>query len=279
MKKTMLIILIIFAVIAAVIVANGVYCSNTLEVINYRFKSKKLSTNLHFVVISDQHNREFGENNSELLEKIREQKPDFIAVCGDMVTRGNPDDSVMKYFLLQASQIAPTYCVLGNHERDLADEIDLHADYNSTGAILLDDKEIEFEKDGEKIRIGGLTDFPYYEFYTEQDYVPDRDFWESFTSGDNSKFTILLHHQPEYIASLLADTDIDLTICGHTHGGLIRIPFIGGLVAPNQGLFPKYDKGLFELGKNRMVITSGLADSDNIPRINNCAEITVIDIN
>lgn len=279
MKRFIISLAIIFSVLIAFLVINGFYCANTIETINYKINSNKLKTNLHFVVVSDQHNKEFGKNNEELISKIREQKPDFIAVCGDMVTRDYPDDSVMKSFLQQAVQIAPTYCVLGNHEREMKTQLDIIGDYKSTGATLLDNEEIEFVKNGEIVRIGGLSDFPYYEFYSKNDKVPDRDFWEQFIAGDSTKYTILLHHQPEYIAQLLAETHIDLTVCGHTHGGMIRLPFINGLYAPNQGFFPKYDKGEFDIGKNKMIITSGLAMSDNIPRINNCAEITVIDIN
>ena len=274
MKIFLIILITILAISAILLVINGIYCNNTLEVINYRLTSDKLETKLHFVVIADQHNKEFGENNSELVAKIKEQNPDFIAVCGDMVTRYITDDSVMKAFLSQASQIAPTYCVLGNHERDLSDRIDFAAEYNGTGAVLLDNESIRFEKDGESVLIGGLSANPDIE-----DNVEERDFLENFKELSASSYSILLNHQPEYVENITDGSSVDLVLCGHTHGGLVRIPFIGGVIAPNQGLFPKYDKGEFDFDDTKMIITSGLSNSNPVPRINNCAEITVIDVN
>ncbi len=279
MKKFLIITATVVIIITVLLITNAIYCNNTLEIKKYQLTTDKLNTNLHFVLISDQHNKEFGENNATLIEKIKEQNPDFIAVCGDMVTRGNTDDSVMKTFLSQISKIAPTYCVLGNHERDMADKIDFSAEYNSTGAILLDNTFVKFEKDGESILIGGLSDFPYYEFNAPNYDTPERYFWEDFNENAADNYAVLLHHQPEYIGSIVQDSNVELTLCGHTHGGLIRIPFIGGLIAPNQGLFPTYDKGEFDFDGNKMIITSGLSNSNLIPRINNCAEITVVDVN
>lgn len=279
MKKFLIISLIIFLILAITIILNGIYCNNHLEFINYKFSTDKLKTNIHFVVVSDQHNNEFGENNSELIDKIKSQNPDFVCVCGDMVTRGNTSTEVMKKFLSQLSELFPTYCVLGNHEQSMAQELDFTEIYKSTGATLLDDDYIEFKKDGEIIRIGGLTDYPYYEMYAPDFNNRDALFWESFNKGSADNYTIMLHHQPEYIPGILADSNIDLVLCGHTHGGLVRIPFIGGLIAPNQGFLPEYDKGLFKFGNTNMVVGSGLAGAGLLPRVNNCAEITVIDVN
>ena len=89
----------------------------------------------------------------------------------------------------------------------------------------------------------------------------------------------MLNHEPEYISNILNDSNIDLVFCGHTHGGLVRIPFVGGMYAPNQGWFPKYDKGEFDFENTKMIITAGLGNSNFLPRINNCAEICVININ
>lgn len=278
-KKFLFFILIIFAAAAIALIINAIYCNNTLEVINYSINTEKLSTSLRIVAVSDQHNKEFGENNSSLVEKIKEQNPDLIAVCGDMVTRGNTDDSVMKTFLSQVSQIAPTYCVLGNHELSMADEVDFVTEYNSTGAKLLDNELVEITKDDESILICGISDYPFYE-YNAPDYdVPEKHCWDELIEKSENKFSILLHHQPEYIGTNAEGSGIDLILCGHTHGGLVRLPFVGGLIAPNQGLFPKYDKGEFEFGSTKMIITSGLSNSNLVPRINNCAEITVIDVN
>ena len=102
--------------------------------------------------------------------------------------------------------------------------------------------------------------------------------WEEFAEKAKNNFTILLHHQPEYIAEDAKKTDIDLIVCGHTHGGQIQLPFIGGVIAPNQGLFPKYDKGEFDLDGTKMIVCAGLSNTVFIPRINNQVEIGVVTV-
>ena len=258
----------------------GVYCDNVIAVTNYSVKNDKNNAKLKFVVVSDLHNKEYGEKNSDLAKLVAEQNPDFIAVCGDMVNRGDPDTTKMKEVLKKLADIAPTYCCLGNHERDNIDEFgtDFKSEIDSTGAVLLNDEYIKFTKDGQSVLIGGMSDYPYYEFYTPEDDVPSRTLWEEFAEKAKDNFTILLHHQPEYIAEDAKKTDIDLIVCGHTHGGQIQLPFIGGLVAPNQGLFPKYDKGEFDLDGTKMIVFAGLSNSTFIPRINNQVEIGVVTV-
>lgn len=258
----------------------GVYCDNTIAITNYCVNNTKNDAKLKFVVITDLHNKEYGEKNADLAELVKEQNPDFIAVCGDMVHRGDPDTTKMKDVLEKLSKIAPTYCCLGNHERDNAAKFgtDFKSETNSTGAVLLDNEYIKFTKNGKSVLIGGMSDYPYYEFYTPDDDVPSRTLWEEFAEKAKNNFTILLHHQPEYIAEDAKKTDIDLIVCGHTHGGQIQLPFIGGVIAPNQGLFPKYDKGEFDLDGTKMIVCAGLSNTVFIPRINNQVEIGVVTI-
>lgn len=258
----------------------GVYCDNTIAITNYSVNNTKNDAKLKFVVITDLHNKEYGEKNADLAGLVKEQNPDFIAVCGDMVNRSDPNTTKMKDVLKKLADIAPTYCCLGNHERDNAAEFgtDFKSEIDSTGAVLLDDEYIKFTKNGKSVLIGGMSDYPYYEFYTPDDDVPSRTLWEEFAEKAKDNFTILLHHQPEYIAEDAKKTDIDLIVCGHTHGGQIQLPFIGGVIAPNQGLFPKYDKGEFDLDGTKMIVCAGLSNHVFIPRINNQVEIGVINI-
>ena len=274
MKKLKIAIICIAFACLFGLIANWIYCVNTIEIKNYSYSTDKLGTSLKFVFISDLHNREYGSQNCKLVAKIKEQNPDFIAVGGDMVSSHTVDDSVMKELLPQLAEIAPTYCIYGNHEFRLADEIDFASDINSTGALLLDNESIEFEKDEEIILIGGLSGYPF-----DEANESEKLFWDEFKENSKNQYSVLLHHQPEYIANDLEGTDIDLVMCGHTHGGLVQIPFIGGLIAPNQWLFPKYDLGEYQFGNTKMIISSGLGISNPIPRINNCAEMTVVTIN
>lgn len=256
------------------LIANWIYCVNTIEIKKYSYSTDKLGTSLKFVFISDLHNREYGSQNCNLVTKIKEQKPDFIAVGGDMVSSHTVDDSVMKELLPQLAEIAPTYCIYGNHEFRLADEIDFASDINSTGALLLDNESIEFEKDEEIILIGGLSGYPF-----DEANESEKLFWDEFKENSKNQYSVLLHHQPEYIKSFGYNSGVDLIMCGHTHGGQIRLPFIGGVFAPNQGFFPTYDVGEFDLGNTKMIISAGLGDAYPAPRINNCHDMIVVEIN
>lgn len=280
MKNFSIILGAIILVLFVTLVIWGVYCDNTIAITNYCVNNTKNDAKLKFVVITDLHNKEYGEKNADLAELVKEQNPDFIAVCGDMFNRGDPDTTKMKDVLEKLSKIAPTYCCLGNHERDNAAKFgtDFKSETNSTGAVLLDNEYIKFTKNGKSVLIGGMSDYPYYEFYTLDDDVPSRTLWEEFAEKAKNNFTILLHHQPEYIAEDAKKTDIDLIVCGHTHGGQIQLPFIGGVIAPNQGLFPKYDKGEFDLDGTKMIVCAGLSNTVFIPRINNQVEIGVVTV-
>ncbi len=279
MKNFSIILGAIILALFVTLVIWGVYCDNTITITNYCVNNTKNDAKLKFVVITDLHNKEYGEKNADLAELVKEQNPDFIAVCGDMVNRGDPDTTKMKDVLEKLSKIAPTYCCLGNHERDNAAKFgtDFKSETNSTGAVLLDNEYIKFTKNGKSVLIGGMSDYPYYEFYTPDDDVPSRTLWEEFAEKAKNNFTILLH-QPEYIAEDAKKTDIDLIVCGHTHGGQIQLPFIGGVIAPNQGLFPKYDKGEFDLDGTKMIVCAGLSNTVFIPRINNQVEIGVVTV-
>lgn len=279
MKKTLKIITLSLLALAVTSIVYGLYCSNTIKIKNYSISTDKLNTSTKFVFISDLHCKEYGDKNSELVSKIKEQCPLFIAVGGDMVNKYSSDDHVMRELLPQLADIAPTYCILGNHELILKDEINFKNDINSTSAKLLDNEMVTIEANGEKILLGGMSDFPYYEFNAPDYDTPERYFWDDFKDKSKNGYSILLHHQPEYLESIMQDSNVDLVMCGHTHGGAVQIPFIGGLFAPNQGFFPKYDKGEFDLYDTKMIISAGLGDAYPVLRLNNFPEINVVEIN
>lgn len=274
-KKRFIIIMLIFILIAILILCECIRSNNFITVNSYALKSNKLKNHVKFVFLSDLHNKEFGEDNCDLINLIAEQSPDFIAVGGDMVTRTYENNENMKNLFTQISKIAPVYCCLGNHERDLIYKFDFKSDITHCGATLLDNEHTAFtSKSGEEIIIIGMSDYPYPD-------TAEKQYWDELHASDDlsaDKYSLLLLHAPDYLYGLLPDSGIDLTMCGHTHGGLVRIPFVGGLIAPNQMFFPKYDKGLFEFGESDMIISAGLANSYPVPRFNNPPEICVIEI-
>ncbi|MCH5299791.1 MAG: metallophosphoesterase [Ruminococcus sp.] len=277
-KKILISLAIIFVFIITLIF-NIIYCHNTINVNRYDINTQKLKTNLRVAMISDLHMKDYGNNNEKLVNIIKQESPDIITVLGDFTVKESENyDAVLK-LMPRLVNIAPTYYVLGNHELSILDTTNFAEDIKGTGVHLLINESEYFEKDGEKILIGGIKQYPYYDFQIPGFENEERYFIDNFIEKEKDNFGILLCHYPEYFMWKFNELDIDLMLCGHTHGGLIRIPFIGGFIAPEQGLFPEYDMGYFESDTAKMIVTSGLSTSSIIPRINNPGEVCIIDIN
>ena len=280
MKKFLITLTCIVAVLLILLGINIWYSANVLTVNTYNIKTEKLNNKVKFVLISDLHNKEFGENNIDLVNLIKEQSPEFIAVDGDMVNDTADTRKAVTRLLPQLCDIAPVYYVLGNHEKSYPQYDELIDEIKESNTTFLDNEMVSFTtKNGETITIGGLSDYPYYEYEAPEYDNPARHFLDSFIEQEKDNYSILLSHQPETYFWGLKDKNIDLMLCGHTHGGLIRLPFVGGLIAPNQEFLPEYDMGYFNSGTVEMIITSGLGNSIGIPRIGNPPEICVIEIN
>lgn len=241
----------------------------------HTFESAKIQNQFRVVCIADMHNKEFGKDNKYLVERIEAEKPDIIAIVGDMNIRSDSDNSKVVTLLNQIKAIAPVYYVLGNHERDAALEpgATIIEDIKATGVTLLEDEITQIEVKDQKVALTGLTVFHQSDgsehFGT---LIPQT---EEYSKDE---LTIVLCHYPEYYMWWLKDRDFDIMLAGHAHGGLIRIPFVGGLYAPEQGMYPEYTDGIYSHGKSTMVLTKGLGRSSDIPRVNNPPEILVLDI-
>lgn len=272
-KKILINLLIIILLILSI--CECVRSNNTLTTTSYTIESNKIDNSIKFVFISDLHNKEFGEDNSDLVSLISHQSPDFIALGGDFVTRYYENDDIMKTLISKLSEIAPVYCSLGNHELDLTDKIIFKEDIENSGGTLLENEYTTFTvKSGEKLILAGMSMYPY-------NHTIYREFWNELNEvckNSDDTYSLLLFHRPEYMLKVLPESEIDLVVSGHTHGGLVQMPLIGGLFSSNQGLFPAYDKGFFELGDSDMIISSGLANSNPLPRFNNPPEVCVITI-
>jgi predicted MPP superfamily phosphohydrolase len=264
------IVLAAAAVLAALMQTNG---KLDFEESFYQIQSDKLTSNVRVVLLSDLHLREFGTKNCELTERIWELQPDLIAITGDM-NRKDVDDYQVVIDLCEALvDIAPVYYSVGNHEwpKIVLEGSSIGDDIRDTGVHLLTDQSETIEVNGNTIKIGGLAEAPQqYEKY-------GKDFFESFEQGD--EFKLLLVHYPEYFLGVLDDADIDVAMCGHAHGGQVRIPGIGGLYTKDQGLFPELTEGVQKVNDISVVVSRGLGDSSNVPRINNPPELVVVDMN
>lgn len=235
-------------------------------------------------LLSDLHGKSFGRENSRLIAKIQEQSPDVIFLDGDMIDRSADQTDVQELLRLieRLHEIAPVYFAPGNHELEyMKTDASLLTQVAEAGAVVVNDSYVDVTIAGQPLRIGGTMGHAFYFGRSEDEFSssPEYQFLKTFEDTDVPK--ICLAHMPDTFIFNGAYYlwNVDLVLSGHTHGGLIRLPFIGGLYAPMQGWFPEYDRGYFRLGEHmQMVISAGLSGHGMIPRINNPPEIVVIDL-
>ena len=228
--------------------------------------------------VSDLHNAEFGEGNAELLQMLHECDPDVIVITGDLVDASRTDMDIALAFVRKAVKIAPIYYVTGNHEAAISRYDVLKTGLEAAGVTVLEDEAVRLEHKGESITLIGLSDPDATikgDLFGEVPAMVSTKL-VSLMDGE-SGYTILLSHRPELFDAYVS-VGIDLVLSGHAHGGQFRLPFIGGLIAPNQGLFPKYDAGLYTEGKTNMVVSRGIGNSIIPIRFNNRPEIVVVEL-
>lgn len=272
-KKSKIIMLCLFCVCLAFLGWN-IYQNQHIQVNEITIKSEALPEDFQgfkIVQVSDLHNAEFGENNKDLLSLIKEQNPDIIVVTGDIVDSRRTNVQIARDFVNNASEIAPVYYVTGNHEArvDMEDEIDF-IELNEN-VFVLHNQSVLLEKGDSKIQLIGVDD-PYYKASKDSEaYMNKR--LELYC--DNEYFKILLSHRPELFTTY-AENNMNVVFSGHAHGGQVRLPLIGGLIAPHQGLLPQYDSGLYTSDNTNMIVSRGIGDSILPLRINNPPELVVV---
>ena len=275
--------LIVLAVIAAILLALTLWIAwgnKALELNTYSISGSCLPEafdGYRIAHVSDLHNAEMGQSNERLLAMLREAEPDMIAITGDLIDSRNTDIEIALQFVREAVKIAPCYYVTGNHEARISEYDELKAGMEAAGVTVLEDARTEISLEGETITLIGVNDPSFQTDYLfgDSDTVMHSKLTELHTDGDG--FTVLLSHRPE-LFDTYADHDIDLVLSGHAHGGQFRLPFVGGLVAPNQGFFPEYDAGLYTDGNTNMIVSRGIGNSLLPFRINNRPEVILIEL-
>ncbi len=225
--------------------------------------------------VSDLHNAEFGIRNEKLIQLLQKAQPDCIAITGDLIDSYHTDVDVALDFVREAVKIAPCYYVTGNHESRIPTYDTLKREMEEAGVILLDDSRTDIKIGDAVITLIGVEDPAF-----ETDYLfgdSETVMGDKLNSLAGAGFTVLLSHRPELFHTYV-EKKIDLVLCGHAHGGQVRLPFVGGLLAPNQGLFPKYDGGLYTKGNTNMVVSRGLGNSLFPFRVNNPPEVVLIQL-
>ena len=271
------ILLILVALIFIICVICTIWGNTALELNTYTIESEKLPKSFDgykIAHVSDLHNNEMGEDNENLLAMLKDSAPDIIAITGDIVDSRNTDIEIALQFANEAEKIAPCYYITGNHEARVSEYESLKKGLIEIGVTVLEDKSISLEKSGEDITLMGVDD---PSFITDYLLVDDEEVMQDKLSELKSEdsYTILLSHRPE-LFKIYVENDIDLVLSGHAHGGQFRLPFVDGLYAPNQGLFPEYDSGLYTEENTNMIVSRGIGNSLFPFRFNNRPEVILV---
>lgn len=224
----------------------------------------------NIVQVSDLHNARFGKEQRKLMAAIRAEKPDLIAITGDLFHTLKRDNAYS--FLRQAARLAPCYYVSGNHEQRFADYFSaIKPKLESLGARVLDDESEQLLRGGSHITVIGLSD-PSFRRTTPPEQLTE----EKLSRLEASGFTLLLSHRPE-LFGVYARHNISLALTGHAHGGQVRIPFAHrGLFAVHQGWLPKYTEGIFVENNTKMIVSRSLGNSTLYPKINDPPELVSV---
>lgn len=222
-------------------------------------RHKKIASHFRVVQVSDLHDRSFGDRQYKLIEAIQSANPDYIFITGDLFNRHKPDACENALlFIRRAARIAPIYFIEGNHECSLG----------RTGERYIK----KLSKMGVHVLQDAYVDLPQCRLIGLRQRAP-QDTLAAMLHTD--RFRIVLSHRPERFP-IYAETDADVILSGHAHGGQVRLGHIG-IYAPQQGLFPKYTEGWYQIGESRMYVSRGLGNTIGFPRVFNTPELNVID--
>lgn len=272
-KKRVIIILIIVITMIFIIWQNNDIVTNQID-----YSSSKLPKEFNgykIVHISDLHNKNFGDNQSRLLNKIKKTSPDIIVVTGDLIDRRKYDLETAMIFIKGAVGIASVYFVSGNHEAWSGEYENIKSDLIDEGVEVIDDRKVEITKGDSNIEILGLSDPAFLTTSNRHGMNSSRLEDDLEKLSDDTVFQILLSHRPE-LFDIYAEQSIDIIFSGHAHGGQFRLPFSDGLFAPGQGFFPKYTSGIHIKDKSALVVSRGLGNSMMPIRIFNRPEIVLV---
>lgn len=265
-KKRIVIISIALVVFFFFCIINN----NILVVSEYEYKGDKIPEafdGFTIVQISDLHNKEYPFDQKYLMNKIEDSNPDIIVITGDIVDSSHTDMDGALEFARKCVELAPTYYITGNHEYWISktDLEDLISSLEEMGVICLEDECVSLKQGDANINLIGL----------DEKSLADETLKNMMLDIGTEDFNILLAHEPQYIDDY-ARNGVDLVLSGHAHGGQVRLPFVGGLFAPDQGFMPSYTEGEYTVGNTIMIVSRGIGNSAIPLRVFNLPEIVVI---
>ncbi|MDK2584611.1 metallophosphoesterase [Romboutsia sedimentorum] len=261
-----------------VIIILGLFCyyqNNDIKITNIDFKNDKISKEIDgykILQISDLHNKQFGKDNKKLVKLTKEIKPDIIVITGDIIDSRRTNTDVAIRYINQIKKVAPIYYSPGNHESRISEYQDFENRLAKQGVNILNDKSKSIKINNDSIDLIGVRDISFIQKENRKEELSN--IINNLKNKDDSKLSILLSHRPDLI-DLYAKESIDLVFSGHAHGGQVRLPFIGGILAPDQGLFPKYTSGIYNKDNTHMIVSRGLGNSLFPLRVFNKPELVV----
>lgn len=265
----------IYAILTTISIVYFFYFqNNSLVTTKYTIHSEKIPgsfNNYKIVQLSDLHSKSFGKDQHNLVKRVLTLEPDLIVFTGDLVDSENYDEEISLRLMEKLVEVAPLYFVTGNHEWWSGQYDTLEEKLHHAGVQVLRNQAVEIYSEKEKIHLIGIDDSANPSYTTMEENI------KTSIQGlkDDENYKILLSHRPELL-SLYSNFEFDLVFSGHAHGGQFRIPFIGGLIAPNQGFFPEFDSGIYSEDQTTMIVNRGLGNSVIPLRLFNRPEIVVV---
>ena len=279
---------VLILLVIAVLTGWIAWGNKALEISDYMVTNPDLPesfSGFRIAQISDLHNDEFGENNEELIELLKNKKPDIIAITGDLIDYYDTHLDISLAFIGEIIDIAPCYYVPGNHEARLDSYEQFKNKLTDLGVCVLENEAIQLERNGEAVTIMGVKDPAFF----TKIFFPDSDGRSSeeddiimdlllrYVCREDMGYRIVLSHRPDQIG-VYAKYDLELVLSGHKHGAQFRLPYLGGLFTPSDGFFPEYDAGVYEQDNTTMIVSRGLGNSKFPFRLNNRPEVVMIEL-
>ncbi|WP_250674329.1 metallophosphoesterase [Paraclostridium ghonii] len=263
---------------------------NSIETTRYEMKNRKIPKefdNFKIVQVSDLHNKTFGKNNEKLLNQIDSEEPDIVVITGDLVEGDKENFHIALNFLDELVKKYKVYHIIGNHEqksliKKYKKEYETYFKELSKKPIInLENDKVILNKGKSSINIYGfiipLENYPYFfkNFKNRKKGLDENFIQKSLGKINREEYNMMLAHTPFFFEDY-TKYGADLVLSGHVHGGIIRLPIVGGVLSPNREFFPKYDFGIYKKDNTTMIINKGLGSSKVLVRFNCRPEIVSI---
>ena len=281
--------IVVVCVAALLVVAEIIRELHTFRVVHYRIQTPKLSkktTGKKIVFLSDLHNCCYGKQNDKLIKAVREAHPELIFIVGDMlVGKAGASYRTAAEFVTSLPQICPVYYVNGNHEQRMREHpekygnayFEYQKELKDAGVQFLINETQSLNWEGNSVAVTGLEIPETCYRHGKRAEMNLEEARERVGTATSAGYQILLVHQPDYMA-VYKEWGADLILSGHLHGGIVRIPGLGGVISPQIGIFPKYSGDLYQEGDTSIVVSKGLGTHTVNIRLLNPAEIVVLHI-